>query len=85
MKAVENEEQKAKELEERFQNEIYIHARVEKRTPRSKKITTEGVIEICPGDENDTFDLIMVRGENRYHFAHLIANELKRVGAVLTQ
>ena len=67
MKAVENERAQADELIAAFPD-LYIHARMERRMPRAKRITTEGMIEICPGEaceghEDDTYDLITVRGK----------------------
>ena len=82
MKAVENEQAKADELIAAFPG-LYIHARMERRMPRAKRITTEGMIEICPGEaceghEDDTYDLITVRGENRFQLAHVVCKAVSK-------
>ena len=76
MKPVENEQQLADELKAAFPN-IYIHVRIERRAPRTKKIKTSGLIEICPGDEDDgSWDMISVQGENRFNLATNICKNL---------
>ena len=79
MKAVENERAQADELIAAFPD-LYVHARMERRMPRAKRITTTGIIEICPDGENadGADDMITIEGENRFQLAHVVCKAVSK-------
>jgi hypothetical protein len=71
------EEEEKKQLIEDFPD-LYLSVRVEERTSRSKRLKVRGIVEICPGEEDDNWDMVSVTGKNRYSYARQICNMLSR-------
>lgn len=72
-----NEQNEKDQLIEAFPD-VYLHVRLEERTPQSKRLKVRGVIEICPDEDEDesNWNMISVTGKDRYLYARMICREL---------